>query len=97
MLAFLVSKLLTKFLGHNELRNAKNEKGHSEHDKKQIWTVISKEVQAKPDEGHAHYHQEDYSVIANKVCWVCSPRSASSEHFIEACNIRFASVFGGTR
>jgi hypothetical protein len=54
--AFLVSKLLAKFLGHKELRNAKNEKGHSEHDKKQIWTVVSKVVQSEPDEGQAHYH-----------------------------------------
>ena len=97
LLALLVSKSLSKFLGHIELRNAKNAKGHSEHDKKQIWTVASKKIQAEPDEDHAYYHQEDYSVIANKVCWVCWPRSASSEHFIEACNIRFASVFAGTR
>jgi len=30
------SEFLSKFLRHIELRNAKNEKGHSEDDKKQI-------------------------------------------------------------
>jgi hypothetical protein len=95
--AFLVSKFLSKFPGHVELRNAENEKRQSPRDKKPIWTVVSKEVQAEPDEGHAHYHEEDDSVIAHKLCWVCWPRSASSKHFIEACNIRFTSVFAGTR
>ena len=33
-LAFLVLKLLTKFLGHVELRNAENEKGRSHRDQK---------------------------------------------------------------
>jgi hypothetical protein len=55
-LAFLVSKLLTKFLGHKELRNTENEKGHSERGKKPIYTVVSKVVHTEPDEGHAHYH-----------------------------------------
>jgi hypothetical protein len=56
LLAFLVSKFLSKFPGHVELRNAENEKGHSERDKEQIWTVVSKVVQTEPDEGHAYYH-----------------------------------------
>jgi hypothetical protein len=53
MLALLVSKLLTKFLGHKELRNAKNEKGGSERGKKPLWTVVAKVVKTEPDEGHA--------------------------------------------
>jgi hypothetical protein len=36
----LLALLVSKFLGHVELRNAKNEKGHSERGKKQFWTVV---------------------------------------------------------
>lgn len=44
MLALLVSKFLSKFLGHVELRNPKNEKGHPECGKKQLWTALSNVV-----------------------------------------------------
>jgi hypothetical protein len=56
LLALLVSKFISKFLGHVELRNAENAKSHSENNKKQIWTVISNVVQTEKDQGQAHYH-----------------------------------------
>lgn len=81
LLVLLVSKLLTKVLGHKELRNAENEKGQSHRDKKPIYTVVSKEEQTETVKGHSNGHQEDYPVIANKVCRVRQvwwPGSASS-------------------
>jgi hypothetical protein len=48
----LVLKLLPKFFGYNELRNAKNKMETSEHDKKQTRTVVA-EVTTEPDQGHA--------------------------------------------
>jgi hypothetical protein len=56
LLAFLVSKFLSKFPGHEKLGSAKNEKGQPHRDKKPISAVVSKEVQTEPDEGQSQNH-----------------------------------------
>jgi chemotaxis regulatin CheY-phosphate phosphatase CheZ len=64
-LVLLVVQEISKFLVHIVLRNAEKEKERSERDKKPIYTMVSKEIQTEPDEGHAQYHQEDYPEIVN--------------------------------
>lgn len=97
-LILLLPKLLPKIPGRKELGNAKNRKSPSQRHQKPIGTMTSKIEQAEPDESQAHGHQEDDSVIAHqagRVDRVGRSRPATSNHFIETFNIRFAAVFAG--